>query len=78
MKQLCTMLVTYCSPCGAAGVAGFHSAIPSTFANEPEPNNPIRAIFFNGYNDQGSPPDEVTTFEVWLHCTSQQCYCEAD
>ena len=51
-----------------AGVVGFHSALPSMFANDPEPNNPIRALFFNGYNDQGATPAKVAAFEVFMTC----------
>lgn len=55
---------------GLLGVAGFHSSLPTQFPSDPAPNNPIRALFFNGFNDQGSAPEDVTAFEASLNATN--------
>ncbi|KAK9800194.1 hypothetical protein WJX73_007257 [Symbiochloris irregularis] len=55
---------------GVLGVAGFHAGIPSKYVNEAVPNNPIRATFFNGYNDQGNDPVTVAEFQAALNATN--------
>ena len=55
----------------AAGVVGFHSSLPTMFTQPLELDNPVRALFFNGYNDPGAPPQNVDNFLVCFVASCQ-------
>ena len=71
--HMCQGFSASCPHCSIldAGVVGFHSSLPTMFTQPLELNNPVRALFFNGYNDPGAPPQEVDSFLVCFVASCQ-------